>query len=261
MKKAIAMKCSQKDWDSIKSRIPEEKIQGICSFIEYPYLANNFNEKGIISNTGKNNSYLYEIHETFNAKIFLNACGIYCEPEYSITKLQLTQLLKNNEEGNEQLVSADLRAWFPDAFKNKLEVGKWYKNLDNGYEKSICCVIEVNKEDKDCFSGYGIDYVGEYFYEPIDTTFCGSNNWQEATIQEVEAALICEAKKRGFVDGGYYQWINCPLRKVYGSNFIFDKNILRINGFTIMDADGQWAQIIETITIQEAEKLLNKKIV
>ena len=81
MKKALAMKCTQEQWDSIKGRIPEDRIQGVCNFTEYPYLANNFNEKGIISNTGKNNSYPYEIHETFNAKTFLDACGIDCDDE------------------------------------------------------------------------------------------------------------------------------------------------------------------------------------
>jgi hypothetical protein len=32
MKKAIAMKCSQKDWDSIKGRIPEDKVIMIEDF-------------------------------------------------------------------------------------------------------------------------------------------------------------------------------------------------------------------------------------
>ena len=253
MKKAIAMKCSQKDWDLIKSRFDVEQINSITSFLKYPYLTNIESNK--IDNIDRTATWRtwrekeLQIHETFNAKIFLNACGIDCEPEYSITKLQLTQLLKNNNAGNEQLVSDDLRAWFPDVFKKELEVGKWY-NWKN--DKAL-----FNFQENGNIYGFlnGKWHITDHW------TWNDFKNCIESTPQEIESALICEAKKRGFKDGGYYQWINCPLRKVYGSNFIFDKNILRINGFTIMDVYGKWAQIIETITIQEAEKLLNKKIV
>lgn len=181
----LAMKCSQKDWDSIKGRFKKKQINSITSFEKYDYLI-NFDDKKTISNIEKNSYWDNiwdknpEIHETFNAKIFLNACGIDCDI-YEITKEQILQL---HRQGN-HYTKCDLDYLFPDAFKKELTIGRWYKNLDKGYEKSICCVIEVNEEDKDLFSGYGIDYVGEYFYGPNDTTFCGSNNWQEATAQEV----------------------------------------------------------------------------
>ena len=163
-----------------------------------------------------------------------------------ISKDQVKQLYENNLACKVQLVDADLKSWFPEAFKPKMEVGKWYKNLDKGYEKSICCVVEVNKEDKDCFSGYGIDYLGEYFHEPNDTAFCGSNNWQEATTQEVEAALICEAKKRGYKNGDLVSplW-ETPVDTwaLYGDKFEYRSGNLHLS--SCIFKDGKWAEIIE----------------
>jgi len=87
--KKIAMKCSQKDWDSIKDKLDQEKIVSITSFDNEPYLVNDFNYDGEIANitkpTKKKVKKNYEIHETFNAKIFLEACGIEFD-EYEITK-------------------------------------------------------------------------------------------------------------------------------------------------------------------------------
>ena len=155
MKKAIAMKCTQEQWDLIKGRIPKDRIYSVTSFEKYPWI---FVDKTKQISNIKEGEYWEEtwkrvkvVHETFNAKIFLDACGIDCEPKYSITKLQLTQLLKNNEEGNEQLVSADLRAWFPDAFKKELEVGKWYK--------SSCSVFFVTKIENEKVYVYGLSII------------------------------------------------------------------------------------------------------
>lgn len=255
MKKAIAMKCTQENWDSIKYRIPKEMINSVTSFEKYEYLI-NFYSKNKISNISKTNTWSYfwdkkpAIHETFNAKIFLEACGIDYESEYIITKLQLTQLLKNNEEGNEQLVSADLRAWFPDAFKKELEYGKWYKS---GYGAIVFCESFTSNNN---IQGYGFNSRKEYVQS---TNWFEIDKWKEATPQEVESALICEAKKRGYKDGDliYSKWAGgCTLnhKEPYLKN-----NELWFGDCRIF-VDGIWAEIAEKMTISQIEKELGRKI-
>lgn len=148
----------------------------------------------------------------------------------------------------------------PKEDKTELVVGKWYKNNDYGYENSLAFSVELSPNSEIHFKGYGFDKYGDWYELTTDYDF-GSHNWKEATSQEVSDALEKEAVKRGFIDGAHYQWINCPLRKVYGKEFIYNKGVLRINGFTIMDSDGKWAEIIKTISLKEAEEKLNCKIV
>jgi hypothetical protein len=88
MKRKIAMRCTQEEFDSIKDRLPQERIFNIDPFDEVPYLVNNFNYAGQISNIY--NSKLYdEIHETFNADIFLEACGEEVEKFWKGSEMQI----------------------------------------------------------------------------------------------------------------------------------------------------------------------------
>jgi len=83
MKRAIAMRCTQEQFDSIKDRI-ELSIKSVTDFKEYPYLI-NFGDKKYISNIDKSNYWDNfwkqnpKIFETFNADIFLEACGVEVE--------------------------------------------------------------------------------------------------------------------------------------------------------------------------------------
>ena len=261
MKQAIAMKCTQKNWDSIKDRIPEEIKTQIRSFDKNNVLVNNWEGMGIVSNCYPEHSRILksEYFSTFNAKIFLEACGIDYESEYIITKLQLTQLLKNNEEGNEQLVSADLRAWFPDAFKKELETGKWYKS---GYGAIIFCESFTSNNN---IQGYGFNSRKEYV---PSTIWFKIDKWQEATPQEVESALICEAKMR-YPIGSIIKLITGKIddisEKLNGEFFIEDNCVMAENMpdnyFTVFD-NGKWATIIqpEKMTLEQIEKELGRKI-
>jgi len=76
----LAMKCNQEQFDSIKDRI-NLPIKTINRFEDCHYLVNNFNFDGQISNINKYEwiEKDYEIHETFNADIFLEACGVDVE--------------------------------------------------------------------------------------------------------------------------------------------------------------------------------------
>ncbi len=262
MKKALAMKCTQEQWDSIKGSIPEDRIYSVTSFEKYPWI---FVDKTKQISNIKEGEYWKETwkrvkvaHETFNAKIFLDACGIDCEPKYSITKLQLTQLLKNNEEGNEQLVSADLRAWFPDAFKKELEAGKWYK--------SSCSVFFVTKIENEKVYAYGVN-DGNWLQDGcFDIKF--SKNDTEATPQEVESALILEWKRLG---GKIGVVVNSP-QKIWSRNlklnlgldekeFVYRNNELLHCGVQVF-YKGKFATIIqpEKMTLEQIEKELGRKI-
>lgn len=249
MKKAIAMKCTQEDWDSIKDRIPKEiKVFQINKFKKHFYIV-LFEDKTITNGTLSDRESCI-IHETFNAKIFLDACGIELKQKFEITKEQILELKRR---GN-QLVDEKLTEFFPEVFKKELEVGKWYKNKYN-------CLFCITEKDDEKYRSYGFmqgkwkDY-GEFTNEDD----LSSNT--EATPQEVETALIREAKKKGFLDGAHFKSPVSNWNDVCNGVFRYNSelNELYSNG-TCVFSNGIFATIIETITIQEAEKLLNKKIV
>ena len=87
MKRPIAMRCTQEQFDSIKDRIPYE-IKNIDPFDEFPYLVNDFNYAGKVSNIYKSKFY-EETHETFNADIFLEACGVEVEKVWKGSEMQI----------------------------------------------------------------------------------------------------------------------------------------------------------------------------
>lgn len=140
--------------------------------------------------------------------------------------------------------------------KNELEVGKWYKYEG---EKEFITFIKP-----DC-RRYGIGLNGKWFCDANKINEV--NGYYEATEQEVFEALKNEAVKRYKV-GDY---INCLhykyLDKVYNLNFEISEDLTCIRlrnkeGYLgcVFDS-GKWAEIIPTITKQEAEKQLNCKIV
>jgi len=244
MKKAVAMKCSQKDWDSIKDRFIGINLS---SFNRYDYIVNNFSGKDMcIKNIFDfyKNDYNREIHETFNAKIFLNACGIDCDV-YEITKEQVLKL--HNNEG-----SRYVKEWFPEAFKKELEVGKWYSSdsfliMYKGNER--CISISKMTGDYDDNNIHRMDMH-------IDC------DYKEATTQEVEAALICEAKKRGFKDGVLFKSVEKNIDGIdiikfgsISSDIFYGKNKL-FNSRGYIFKDGIWAQIIDK-TLTEPKLSLN----
>ena len=157
-----------------------------------------------------------------------------------------------------------LEEQFPSVFvKDELEVGKWYKNGDAGYSNSIACVFEVSKEDKDAFSGYGFGRNGKWVE---DFNFgWASYNWIPATPEEVETALINEAKKRGFEEGVKYEELHIKGRicEIKG-NIKYHKSSedLRNDGWCLFH-NGKWATIIEQpaeMTVAEIEAKLGHSV-
>lgn len=173
--------------------------------------------------------------------------------KFEITKEQVMQLAKNNKENKEQLVDADLRNWFPGAFKTKFT--GWAKDIHEMNEDWIAYY------ENDILK-YGINANGDWFESKSNANYneCESN--RVATEQEVETALINEAKKQGLIDWVYIKATNGDCGLVNKGNWIYDENVNKLYyaGFILFD-NGKWATIIETITKEEAEKLLNKKII
>jgi len=87
MKRPLAMKCTQKQFDSIKDRLVYDECD-IDDFSKYPYISNFYHKTDDkIGNTKWLDNYK-EIHETFNADIFLEACGVEVEKVWKGTDMQ-----------------------------------------------------------------------------------------------------------------------------------------------------------------------------
>ena len=176
-----------------------------------------------------------------------------------ITKEQITQLFKNNEEGNDQLVSADLRSWFPSAFTEP-RVGRWYW-IDRGNrgELRALVVFQGNEEYT-----YGFNHGGNWtdcYY--AETKF----KFEEATYEEVSDHLILEAIRRGYKNNNH-DCLYLPnfTHKNTDELFYLNKDTMNLHigknsVSNVIFKDGEWAELIETITLKKAEKLLNKRIV
>ena len=245
----IAMKCTQEQWDSIKGRIPEKMINSVTSFKKYSWIF--IDKTGQISNIRKGEyrkkiwSIAKETYETFNAKIFLEACGIDVEPTYKITK--------------ETVIKYNMKDEFPDALKKELEVGKWMKTPIGG----LYCPKEKQGNGFIC---YGFTPTSRTYKEIFVLLYITKND-TEATPQEVEAALISEWEKNNKnvfeIDnssicelGGKYKISNKPTHKYWEAN-----NMLTIDEVCVF-LNGQWATIIqpEKMTLEQIEKELGRKI-
>jgi len=84
----IAMKCTQEQFNSIKNKL--YNISDVCDFEIYPYLTNDYLGEFQIRNT--RTLYDVEIHETFNANIFLQACDIEVEKVWKREELQFRNI-------------------------------------------------------------------------------------------------------------------------------------------------------------------------
>ena len=144
---------------------------------------------------------------------------------------------------------------FPKLFK-KDENG-WYKDK----EVKGWCVFFENGIMK-----HGFDGNGDWF-EDHNQNYKLRKSDYKATDKEVEEALIKEAKKRGFKEGVRInsKWMpNISANKLNGK-FVFDNKFelcAKANSlmkYTIFQ-NGVWAEIVDTITKEQAEKELGKTI-
>tara|TARA_R110002020_G_scaffold449336_1_gene662433 strand:+ start:724 stop:1257 length:534 start_codon:yes stop_codon:yes gene_type:complete len=164
------------------------------------------------------------------------------------------ELIKEVHEVASEEIKDILEGEFPDLFKFKLEVGKWYKRAHslmvwNGGEYT-----------------YGF-FDGEYGdYWNLNNGF----NLEPATEEEVGDALKAEAYKRRYgigtclsghgannISSDYFTFVGC-FNTLYG--------LVRYNGLSRsvpIFKDGKWTEIIDTkktMTISEIEEELGYSI-
>jgi hypothetical protein len=260
----IAMKCTQEQWDSIKGRIPEEIEIFMIGEFKKDYYIVIFPDKSITNGTISDRSDKI-IHETFNAKTFLEASGIETDV-YGITKGQLKNLIeatfcnmKDYVMNNDGFIDDWIKTIIPDAFKKELEVGKWYTPCNEN--EGVALLYCENPENKHS-CGYGFDFKGNWTrtYSIIASDHV---TYRKATPQEVKDALICEAKKRGYKDGVSFKSAVSNFVDICNGNFIYNAELNKLysNG-TCVFSNGIWATIIqpEKMTHEQIEKELGRKI-
>jgi len=178
---------------------------------------------------------------------------------YEITEEQIKELAKGN---------AKVKNWFPGVFETKLEVGKTITYPD--HKSWLLFITEVDNEKK-IVKGYGFGANGIW----MENAKSDSWDFKElektilATDTEVLEALTNEAKKMGLVDGAYFiEPENCnvyssEIRKCVGEVKIWNNiNTLCFSGSqSLIFKNGIWATPIKTYTKEEAEKMLNAKII
>ena len=152
-----------------------------------------------------------------------------------------------------------LKEFIPEAFKTKLEVGRWYKLKDN---PKILALYDCFKHHRPY--AYLFNAKGDYEYAPILSFIELPNHWELATEEEVREALINEAKKRGFNNIGDLKIKNTNgyISNGYSTinnDFYYDyiSNTLQLDG-TVIFKDGIWAEIIEEKNTFDKDYLDNK---
>jgi len=167
----------------------------------------------------------------------------YKTPKFEITKEQVLELHHHGHD----LTKTQLGDIFPEFFENDLVVGRWITK-----DEEDCLWIVYISEKNEL---YGINLDGVWFKsvkieETIKAMLRNPEN-RYATPQEVESALIGEAKKRGYRDGDFVTplW-ETPYTKwsLIGNNFRFENGKLYLS--SCIFKDGIWATIIpdETFT-------------
>ena len=170
--------------------------------------------------------------------------------KYELTQEQINQLAEKKH------AKELLKEFIPEAFENKLEVGKWYiseRYLVYYLGNYKCNCIELSD--------------GEW-YDNIHHSLSGHlKSYRLATEEEVKEALINEAIKRGFKNVG-----ELSLKIVSGemfkkgsfgtanNNFIYIsvENRLYLDGVEIF-YNGKWAEIIKEYipTQEEIDRVIN----
>ena len=180
--------------------------------------------------------------------------------KYEITKEQVLQNYKNGLKYQDYVSAANLKEWFPDAFKKDMEVGKWYKGT-------------ADIEFLVYYQSNGFDNYGFWEDQPYRDNLLFGDCWYNmsrlATDEEVEAALKKEAKKRG-----YKQGITCAFGKGAYNRIISENEIRWVPdwqdkgalcmGMNVIFTQGNWAEILHqektVVPMEKALKIIAKKM-
>lgn len=159
------------------------------------------------------------------------------------------EILEQTKAELDRLVSEAKRK-LDDLVKPELEVGKWYWSGNKGYRVLFC-------------------YQGDVIYH---FGFSGSGEWSnlilpyweetaiEATRQNVEDALVKEAKRRGIVKGSDIKSVDGYVFKNILGSYIFGNSMLCYGGAVIFK-NGKWAEVIKEnrTTLDQDIKALKEK--
>jgi len=159
-----------------------------------------------------------------------------------ITEKQKQQLIDLNDSRVNEILESGLK------------VGEWYKDLN---EKGLYYITEI-KEDRFYFLGFNVNG----YWENNDWYLTRNCVLSKATKQEVEQALIAEAKRRGFKEGIKVNrnWTKTKVVDIKNEDFeLWGKTKLSLYGYEIFK-DGLWAEIIydKSELKQEIKELRNK---
>lgn len=202
----------------------------------------NSNGKWILKLTGNN---IEEFEHSISLEFGTNCL---CHFDWTIENGKLIRYA--TEEEKELLRVKSLQSQAKEVLKpvkKELDVGKWYKSWNDSY----------NGYDLSYYTGTGTDYGFHYsvywFSEQYWIKNTMPSEWVEATPQEVEKALIEEAKRR-------YK-VGDKLSQIYEDRSLGNRIFSNILGFQESDntlwidcdkgysscifKNGQWATIIE----------------
>lgn len=181
-------------------------------------------------------------------KLFSDESGCVCE---DVDDEELFDFENINE------LKRGLKDKIKELEKPKLEVGKWYKTEDD----VLFHVVSIDSNSYKTYGNYKHGWGGDW---RIGKKSNYAKKAVEATKEEVEKALIKEAKKRGFKEGVTFRSATGSLTAfvVEGSLYL-EYSILYSDGRGCIFYDGNWAEIIEEskeLTIEQIQDKLGYKI-
>ena len=178
--------------------------------------------------------------------------------KYEITKEQILETIRTGTDVTERY----FKEIIPEAFKTKLDTGKWYKS-------------STDIEFLVYYQSNGNDNYGFWQDQPYRDNISFGDYWYNmsrlATPEEVESALINEAKKREYKKGNfkcmfnredefnldYKKWFYCDIEK---SLFTMPYG----EGGSCLFKDGKWAEILPqektVVPMEKALKIIAKKM-
>lgn len=169
---------------------------------------------------------------------------------------------------NIECVKARIEKEWPELFDCEFKVGEWY-----GDDRSKCCYQVTNVLGNDYYA-YGFDWKGiwrdEKMFGKVDD-FTVRNPPKKATHQEVETALIKEAKRRGFKEGvRVTDARDGESMQIFGDSFNWSwggehcdselrSSTIDSDRYCVVFVKGKWATPIESkkdMTVEQIEKQL-----
>ena len=177
-----------------------------------------------------------------------------------LTTQQLTQL---KEVANNETIDL-LKQWYPEKFEVEKKVHTFYYAKDEFGDEFLFAYYSMDSDRV-----YGFNKGDWRDYDKGITWIWTDLNSGEtlATEEQILKFMIPEAKKRGYKNGNY-KCMDLPscTYQVNEDKFFFTINGLwqgedKFAKYNLIFEKGKWAEIIQTYTKEEAEKMLNAKII